>query len=99
AAAGRIEPKNVALLQRIVGIARRQAFGPVAARIDPDVAGPAGAAAGAAVRWNNVFHGADREPRVGEIEIFAADAEPAAIKSRAAGVADELEAYDASWKL
>src|SRR5580700_4519027 len=92
AAAGRIETKNVALLQRIVGVARRQAFGLVAARIDPDVAGPAGAAAGATVRWNNVLHRANRESRVGEIEIFAADAESAAIKSGAAGIADELEA-------
>src|SRR3984957_8495705 len=93
AAAGRIEAKNVALFERIIGVARRQALGLVAARIDPDVAGPAGAAAGAAVRWNDVLHGADREPCVGEIEIFAANAEPAAIKSGTAGIADELEAH------
>src|SRR5580704_871968 len=99
AAAGRVEAKNVTLFERIIGIARRQAFGLVAARIDPDVAGPAGAAARRAVRRNDVLHRADREPRVGEIEIFAPDAEPAAIKSRAAGIADELEADDASRKL
>src|SRR5580704_17921211 len=98
AAAGRIETKNVTLLQRIIRIARRQAFGLVAARIDPDVAGPAGAATRRTVRWNDVLHRADREPRVGEIEIFAADAEPAAIKSRAAGIADELEAHHAGRK-
>src|ERR1700722_10436609 len=98
AAAGRIEAKNVALFERIIGVARRQALGLVAARIDPDVAGPAGAAAGAAVRWNDMLHRADREPCVGKIEIFAADAQPAAIKPRAAGIADELEAHYASRK-
>src|SRR5579864_8057735 len=99
AAAGRIEADNVAFLQRIIGVARGQAFGPVAVRVDPDVAGPAGAAAGGAVRRNDVLHRADREARVGEIEIFAADAEPAAIKSRAAGIADQLEAQPAGRKL
>src|SRR5580700_1614050 len=98
ATAGRVEAENVALLQRVIRVACRQALGLVAARIDPDVAGPAGAAAGATVRRNDVLHRADREPRVGEIEVFAADAEPAAIKSGAAGIADELAAQHAGRK-
>src|SRR5687767_11672310 len=50
AAARRIEPEDVALLQRIIGVAGRQALRVRTVRIDPDVAGPSGVAAGAAVR-------------------------------------------------
>src|SRR6185295_1696062 len=92
AAAGRIEAEDVAGLERIVRVARRQALGVVAIRIDPDVAGATGPAAGTAVRRDHVLHGADREAGVLEIEIFAADAESAAEPPGAAGVLDQLEA-------
>src|SRR4051794_27159308 len=98
AAARRIEPEDIAFLERIVGIAGRQALGVLAVGIDPDVAGPPGIAAGAAVGRDHVFHRADRKARVLEIEIFAADAEPAAITAGTAGILDQLEAQDASRK-
>src|SRR5262249_22011778 len=65
-----------------------------AVRIDPDVAGAAGLAAGAAVRRDHVLHGADREARILEIEILPADAEPAAEAAGATGVPDQLEAWE-----
>ena len=46
-----------------------------------------------------MLHRADREARVFEIEIFAADAEAAAIAAGAAGILDQLEAQDAGRKL
>src|SRR5215472_10865197 len=49
AAARRVEPEYVALAQRIVGVAGRQALGLRRAGIDPDVARPSGATASAAV--------------------------------------------------
>src|SRR5215510_137785 len=91
AAAWRIEAEDITGLERIIGIACRQPLGIVAIWIDPDVACAAGLAAGAAVRWDHMFHRADREARVLEIEIFAADAEPAAEAPGAAGVLDQLE--------
>src|SRR5262249_23918037 len=92
AATGRIEAEDVAGLERIVGVERGQALGVLAVRIDPDVAGAAGPAAGAAVRRNDMLHRADREPRVLEVEIFAANAEPAAEAAGAARIPDQLEA-------
>src|SRR5215468_5381863 len=99
AAAGSIESEQVAVLERIVGIARRQALGLLRIRIDPDIAGAPGRAAGAAVRRDDVLHRADREARVGEIKIFATDAEPAAKLAGAAGIGDQLEPPDAGRKL
>src|SRR5713226_3339951 len=46
-----------------------------------------------------MLHRADGEARIGEIEIFAADTEPAAELARAAGVGDQLETRDAGGKL
>src|SRR5262249_58651070 len=57
------------------------------------------AAAGAAVRGDQMFHGADREARIREIEVFAADAEPAAELARPAGICDQLEAREAGGEL
>ena len=96
AAAGRIEPENVAALaadnrhSASAGAWRWSLSGLI-----HDVAGAAVAAAGAAVRRNDVLHRADREARVGEIEIFAPDAEAAAECAGAAGIADQLEAQHA----
>src|SRR5260370_7202008 len=45
-----------------------------------------------------MLHGADREARIREIEIFAADAEPAAELARAARIHDQLEAREAGGK-
>ena len=39
-------------------------------------------------------HRADRNARIGEVEIFAADAEPTAKLARAAGIGDQFEAGD-----
>ena len=50
AAARRVEPEDVAGLQRVVGVAGRQALGLAGVGVDPDVAGATDAAAGAAVR-------------------------------------------------
>ena len=93
AAARRIEPEHVARLQRIVGVAGRQALGlrRVSGLIQMSPVRPV-AAAGEAVRRDDVLHRADREARVGEIEVFAADAEPAAEFAGAAGIRDQLEA-------
>src|SRR5208282_3406426 len=98
AAAGRIEPENIAGLERIIGVARRQAPGLLALRIDPDVAGPARIATGSTVRRDDVLHRADRKAGVGEVEVFAPDAEAAAEPSGAAGIANKLEADDAGRK-
>src|SRR5690349_13426829 len=78
AAARRVEAKNVAGLQRIVRIARRQPLRPVGAGIDPYVAGAAVGAAREPVRRDHVLGRADREARLGEVEVLAPDAEPAA---------------------
>ena len=45
-----------------------------------------------------MLHRADGEARIGEIEIFAADAKPAAELAGAAGIGDQLEAGDARGK-
>src|SRR6516165_1785801 len=94
AAPRRVEPEYVALAQRIVGVAGRQALGLRRAGIDPDVAGSSGAAAGAAVGRDQMLHRADGEAGILEIEIFAHDAEPAAEATGAAGILDELEAHE-----
>src|SRR5215510_8037757 len=99
AAAGRIEPEDVSLPQRVIGVAGRQAFGLRRVRVDPDLAGTPAAAARAAARRNHMLHRTDRETRIGEVEIFAADAEPTAELACAAGVRDQLEADEASRKL
>src|SRR5690349_6572559 len=99
AAARRIEPEHVVGAQRIVGIACRQPLRLLRLRIDPDRAGPAGRAAGAAVRRDHVLHRADREPRVGEVEIFAANAEAAAELAGTTGIRDQLETNNPGWKL
>src|SRR5258707_4786708 len=83
AAARGVEPEDIARTERVIGVAGRQAFGRAAVRVDPQVAAAAVAAAGAAVRGDQMLHGADREARIREIEIFAADAEPAAELARA----------------
>src|SRR5262249_16360562 len=65
AAAGRVQPENVARLQRIVGIARRQAPGLGGVGIDPDIAAAAGVPAGAAVRRGPIVPRADGKTRLG----------------------------------
>src|SRR5258708_14167503 len=90
AAARGVEPEDIARTERVIGVAGRQAFGRAAVRVDPEVAAAAVAAAGAAVRGDQMLHGADREARIREIEIFAADAEPAAELPRAAPIHDQL---------
>src|SRR3954469_13134631 len=95
AAARGIEPEDVAFLERVIGVAGRQALGILAVRIDPDIAGTSGIAAGAAVGRDDVLHRADRKAGVLEIEIFAADAEPSAITAGAAGILDQFETQDA----
>src|SRR2546430_334177 len=98
AAAGGVEPEDIARGERVIGVAGRQAFGRAAVRVDPEVAAAAVAAAGTAVRGDRMLHGADREARIGEIEIFAADAQPAAELARAARIHDQLEAREAGGK-
>src|SRR5262249_25870223 len=98
AAARRIQPKHVARLQRIIRVAGRQALGAVGVRVDPDVAAPAGRTARASIRRDAVLHRADREARIGEVEIFAADAQAAAVLAGAAGIPDQLEAHEAGGK-
>ena len=79
AAARRIEAEDVARLERIIGIAGRQALGVLACpgliQMSPvrPVLPPAQPFGGI-----TCFDRADREARILEIEIFAADAEPAA---------------------
>src|SRR5580704_5967546 len=99
AAARRIEPKDVALAQRIIGIAGGQALGLRGAGIDPDVPGAAGMPAGAAVRRDHMLHGANGEAGVLEIEIFPPDAQAAAKPARPAGIFDQLEPREAGRKL
>src|SRR5262249_60768867 len=99
AAARGVEPEDIARTERVIGVAGRQAFGRAAVRVDPEVAAAAVAAAGAAVRGDQMLHGADREARIREIEIFAADAEPAAELARAARIHDHLEAREAGGEL
>src|SRR5262249_18444039 len=94
-----VEPEDIARTQRVIGVARRQAFRRGGVRVDPEVTAAAAAAAGAAVRRDQMFHGADREARIREIEVFAADAEPAAELARAAGIRDQLEAREAGGKI
>src|SRR5262249_19211325 len=91
AATRRIEPEGVAGFERIVGVAGRQTLGIRSVRIDPDVAGAAGLAAGAADWRNHMFRRTDGKARIREIEIFAAATEPAAELSGAAGITDQLE--------
>src|ERR1700738_1766746 len=98
AAARGVEPEDIARTQRIIGVAGRQAFGRAAVRVDPQVAGAAVAAAGSAVRGDQMLHGADREARIREVEIFAVDAKPAPELARAAGIHDQLEAREAGGK-
>src|SRR5262249_60801689 len=95
AAARGVEPEDIAGTQRVVGVARGQALRRGGVRVDPEVAGPAVAAAGAAVRGDQMLHGADREARIREIEVFAADAEPAAGLTRPARVRYQFEARGA----
>src|SRR5260221_3769389 len=99
AAARGVEPEDIARTERVIGVAGRQAFGRAAVRVDPEVAAAAVAAAGAAVRGDQMLHGADREARIREIEIFAADAQPAAELAGAAGIHDQLEAREARWQI
>src|SRR5262249_29462257 len=98
AAARGVEPEDIAGTQRVVGVARGQALRRGGVRVDPEVAGPAVAAAGAAVRGDQMLHGADREARIREIEVFAADAEPAAELTRPARVRYQFEAREAGRK-
>src|SRR5215468_6670573 len=98
AAARGVEPEDIAGTQRVIGVARGQAFRRGSVRVDPEVAAAAVAASGAAVRGDQMLHGADREARIREIEVFAADAEPAAELARPAGIHDQLEAREASRK-
>src|SRR5215472_9364984 len=93
-----VEPEHIAGTQRVIGVAGRQALGRLRVRVDPQVAGPAVAAAGAAVRGDQMLHRADREACIREIEIFAADAEPAAELARAARIHDQLETREAGGK-
>jgi hypothetical protein len=99
AAARRVEPEDVARAQRVIGVTGRQAFCGVGVRVDPDVTGAAVRAAGAAVRGDDVLHGADREAGIRKIEIFTAYAEPAAELARPAGIRDQLEAPEPDGKL
>src|SRR5499426_3813218 len=93
-----VEPEDIARTQRVIGVARRQALRRGGVGVDPEVAAAAAAAAGAAVRGDQMLHGADREARIREIEVFAADAEPAAELARPAGIRDQLEAREAGGK-
>src|SRR5262249_50817697 len=99
AAARGIESKGVFFPQGIIRVARRQALRRRTLRVDPGIAGTSGSAAGAAVWRDRMLHRADGEAGIGEMEIFAADAEPAAELARAAGIGDQFEAGDAGRKL
>src|SRR5262249_11516265 len=85
-----VEAEHVAAPQRIIGIARGEPLGRVRVGIDPDVAGAAGLAAVAAVGRDHVLGGADGEPCILQIEVFAANAEAAAKRAGAAGIPDPL---------
>src|SRR5215472_16258715 len=98
AAARGVEPEDIARTERIIGVAGRQALGRAGVRVDPQVAGSAVAAAGAAVRGDQMLHAADREACIREIKIFASDAEPAAGLARAARIRNQLEAREAGGK-
>src|SRR5262249_19145634 len=98
AAAWGVQPEEVAGPQWIIGVARGQALRRRGVRVDPDIAGAAAAAAGAAARRNRMPHRADRKARIGEVEVFAADAEPTAKLARAAGIGDQFEAGDTRWE-
>src|SRR5262245_28312400 len=98
AAARGVEPEDIAGTQRVVGVACGQALRRGGVRVDPEVAAAAVAAAGAAVRGDEMLHGADRKARIREIEVFAADAEPAAELARPAGIRYQLEAREAGRK-
>src|ERR1700730_16005167 len=98
AAARGVAPEDIPRTQGVIGVAGRQAFRRSGVRVDPEVAAAAVAAAGAAVRGDQMLHGADREARIREIEIFAADAQPAAELARAARIHDQLEAREAGGK-
>src|SRR5581483_7884685 len=95
AAARRVETENVARFQRMVGKARRQALFVFAARIDADIAGAARQTAADTLGPDHMPHRTDRKTRVRTVEIFAADAEPAAEFSGTAGIADQLETQQA----
>src|SRR5262249_13932953 len=94
-----IEPEDVAGAQGVVGVAGREALRLGGIRMDPDRARTAARAAGASVGRDDVLHGADGETCVREIEVFAADAEPAAELAGAAGIRDQLETHDAGREL
>src|SRR5262249_57054983 len=95
AAARGVEPENIARTQGVIGVARRQTLRRGGVGVDPEVAAAAVAAAGAAVWGDQMLHGADREACIREIEVFAADAEPAAELARPARIRDQLEAREA----
>src|SRR2546426_6293149 len=98
AAAWGVEPEDIAGTQRVIGVARGQALCRRGLRVDPEVAAAAVAAAGATVRGDQMPHRADREARIREIEVFAADAEPAAELTRPAGIRYQFEAREAGRK-
>src|SRR5262249_21653810 len=98
AAARGVEPEDIAGTQRVIGVAGGQALRRRGVRVDPEVAAAAVAAAGAAIRGDQMLHGADREARIREIEVFAADAEPAAELTRPARVRYQFEAREAGRK-
>src|SRR5258708_38481366 len=95
AAARGVEPEDIARTERVIGVAGRQAFGRAAVRVDPEDAAAAVAAAGAAVRGDQMLHGADREARIRGIGIFAAGGEPAPGLARAARISDQRAAPEA----
>src|SRR5262249_19932889 len=99
AAARGVEPEDIAGTQRVVGVACGEALRRGGVRVDPEAAGGAVAAAGAAVRGDEMLHGADRKACIREIEVFAADAEPAAELARPAGIRYQLEAREAGRKI
>src|SRR5262249_60209540 len=78
AAAWGVEPEDIAGTQRVVGVACGQALRRGGVRVDPEVAAAAVAAAGAAVRGDEMLHGADRKACISESEVVAADAGSAA---------------------
>src|SRR5262249_52363126 len=98
AAARGVEPEDIAGTQRVIGVARGQALRRGGVRVDPEVAAAAVAAAGAAVRGDEMLHGADRKACIREIEVFAADAGPAGDLARPAGIRYQLEAREAGRK-
>src|SRR5919106_878434 len=99
AAAGSFEADHIAALQGIVRVPGGQALLRVRPGVDPDVAGPPRVTARQAGGGDQMFGRADREPRVREIEILAANSQTTPEPTGSAGIADQLEAEHPGGKL